>query len=573
LRQLCKGLAAAHASGVVHRDIKPENIVLQRVRGRVDVVKILDFGISIILAKGEKATSSVSAGTPHYLAPELITGTPFDQRADIYAVGCTAYAMLVGQPPFNATGPEALSVVLGKHLTEQPIAPSWVRSQVTPAMDPVVLRCLAKSPEDRYRAMPELEAALCEAQIKAGLHTSWDDLPLPDDVDPDVRERLLRDMPDMLLGSQPRRRRWLLPVLTAAALAIGVGGTYLALAHAVSTASESSTDQIEALAAEAQAAAAKTYFVYPPSDDPNQVTAYTKIRELESLQGPGEAEALEQARALRAEFATTLVRLGDTYWERSGGKAFATDYYAQALVFDGTLVRAADRTAMTPQKLSELEAKAASQSFSKEEIIQAESLAAKAAREKKALRRREGQRPHGKEDPPVKPEGAAAVVTPAELASVTDAPSEGNAASLAKQALALLANGKTGEAEQAFGRALAIDPANRAALGGMFDISFNRGDYKKALAHAKKLVNAAPGDGGSYVKLGDARFKLGDFQAARAHYARGEQLGAAGAAARLRKAEAKLLPPSAPEEVEEVDEEEPEEPDAEADTPTSEPAD
>src|SRR5690606_15011151 len=98
LRQICKGLSVAHKAGIVHRDIKPENIILVVVEGR-EVVEIVDFGISAILAAGQTESSTI-AGTPHYMAPEQVSGTRFDGRLDIYSLGCMAYELLVGCPPF-----------------------------------------------------------------------------------------------------------------------------------------------------------------------------------------------------------------------------------------------------------------------------------------------------------------------------------------------------------------------------------------------------------------------------------------------------------------------------------------
>ena len=143
LRQLCKGLSAAHEAGIVHRDIKPDNIVLTTIRGRTDGVKILDFGIAAII-DDEEASRPLQAGTPHYLAPELIQGTGFDDRADIYAVGCTAYAMLTGRPPFDATGPDAISDILGQHIADEPLPPQQRQRSLSACegLCAVVLRCL-----------------------------------------------------------------------------------------------------------------------------------------------------------------------------------------------------------------------------------------------------------------------------------------------------------------------------------------------------------------------------------------------------------------------------------------------
>lgn len=224
LRQICKGLALAHKAGVVHRDVKPDNIVLTRRRGRMDAVKLLDFGIAVMLGEDLRP---VSAGTPHYLAPELVAGAAFDGRADIYAVGCTAYEILVGRPPFGVLDAD-VDEVLGRHLAETAEAPSRVRTDVgiTPALDRVILKCLAKLASNRYRNMGELEAALCAAQVESGVQTPWDDLPLPDEVDPELRDRLIMEMPDMHEPLPRGRRRWAMPALAVLCLGAGIGATY-----------------------------------------------------------------------------------------------------------------------------------------------------------------------------------------------------------------------------------------------------------------------------------------------------------------------------------------------------------
>ncbi len=248
LRQICKGLALAHKSGVVHRDVKPDNIVLTRRRGRMDAVKVLDFGIAVML--GEELRP-VSAGTPHYIAPELVAGATFDGRADIYGVGCTAYEMLVGRPPFGVLDAD-VDEVLGRHLADVAEPPSRVRTDagITPALDRVILKCLAKLPSNRYRNMGELEVALCAAQVESGLHTAWDDLPLPDEVDPELRDRLLRDMPD--LHALPRApRRWAMPALAVLCLGAGIGATFAWQRYTMSAAA-ASTEVVAAAEAPAQ---------------------------------------------------------------------------------------------------------------------------------------------------------------------------------------------------------------------------------------------------------------------------------------------------------------------------------
>lgn len=222
LRQLCKGLAAAHEAGVVHRDIKPDNIGLVRSpSGRDDAVKILDFGLSTIDER-DRGGRGLVAGTASYLAPELIEGHHYDHRVDQYALGCTAYEMLTGKPPFDGDDQTSPEDVLRRHLTTQPMPLRRSRfSGVPRSLERVVMRCLAKDPATRYRDMVEVEAALCEAQVSAGLETPWDDLPVPPGVSKAVRRRLGP-------SGRARSRRRGVAVAAVALIALASGGTLVA---------------------------------------------------------------------------------------------------------------------------------------------------------------------------------------------------------------------------------------------------------------------------------------------------------------------------------------------------------
>ncbi len=189
LRQVARGLAAAHGAGVVHRDIKPENIFLTRRDDREDAVKLLDFGISAIHDGSERML--LRAGTPHYTAPEVISGGSVDASVDIYAWGCLAYEVLTGRLPFD--GDTHVEIFAG-HLEREAALPSRVRSSLPPAFDALVMGCLAKDPAQRIASMTEVEAALCEAQLAAGIVTTWDDLSLPP-VEDERRERLMALLP------------------------------------------------------------------------------------------------------------------------------------------------------------------------------------------------------------------------------------------------------------------------------------------------------------------------------------------------------------------------------------------
>jgi serine/threonine-protein kinase len=171
LRQACESLAEAHARGLIHRDVKPSNIFTCRMGLAVDFVKVLDFGLvkHQMEAGGTDARLTApdhTAGTPAYVAPEAVLGTaPLDHRADIYALGCVAYWLVTGQLVFDA--PNSLQLLF-RHAHDQPV-PASRRSELSlpPALDEVILACLAKRPEDRPQSAGELSRRLAAA-IPAG---------------------------------------------------------------------------------------------------------------------------------------------------------------------------------------------------------------------------------------------------------------------------------------------------------------------------------------------------------------------------------------------------------------------
>jgi len=162
--QACRSLAEAHAAGIVHRDIKPANLFASRIGDQFDVLKVLDFGIAHLVAADATRTQSVR-GTPAYMPPECWIDGEADVRSDIYALGATLHYLLSGQPPFEKV--EAAQLVRA-HMLEPPEPPSKVRGAPLPkSLDDLVLRCLAKAPDDRFRSAEELELALqdCAAEL------------------------------------------------------------------------------------------------------------------------------------------------------------------------------------------------------------------------------------------------------------------------------------------------------------------------------------------------------------------------------------------------------------------------
>ncbi len=163
VRQAALGLQHAHERGMVHRDIKPHNLLLSRPAGGKgqDAVKILDFGLARLGGLGEeRALTQTGAviGTPDYLAPEqALNSRAADVRSDLYALGCTLYFLLAGRAPFHA---EQLTELLLKHQMERPRPLGEVRPDVSAGLNAVVMRLLAKRPEERYQTPAELAEAL-----------------------------------------------------------------------------------------------------------------------------------------------------------------------------------------------------------------------------------------------------------------------------------------------------------------------------------------------------------------------------------------------------------------------------
>ena len=162
MRQVASSLGAAHARGIVHRDLKPENIFLVRdpeVSGG-ERAKLLDFGIAKLAgdSAGVKTQTAAMMGTPTYMSPEQCRGAgQVDQRSDVYSLGCVLFALVVGRPVFDAEG---VGEIIAMHLREPAPRASARATDISPAVDALIARCLEKDPDQRFTSGAELASAI-----------------------------------------------------------------------------------------------------------------------------------------------------------------------------------------------------------------------------------------------------------------------------------------------------------------------------------------------------------------------------------------------------------------------------
>jgi eukaryotic-like serine/threonine-protein kinase len=219
---VARALASAHEAGLVHRDIKPGNIMLTP-EGEV---KVMDFGIART-ATGDTLTQTAAVlGTASYLSPEQAQGEQVDARSDIYSLGCVLYEMLTGGPPFTGDSPVAIAY---KHVKDDPVPPARLNGDVPSDLEAVVMKAMAKNPENRYQTADEMREDLERAL--QGLPT------LATPVLADGTEHIARTQPEgtAVMTQMPppeeeerRRRVWLIVLISILVLAlIGLGAFLL----------------------------------------------------------------------------------------------------------------------------------------------------------------------------------------------------------------------------------------------------------------------------------------------------------------------------------------------------------
>jgi eukaryotic-like serine/threonine-protein kinase len=167
--QVLDALVYAHAHGVIHRDIKPSNVMI----ASHGVVKLLDFGLAMSsAADGENAELTLTQpgtllGSPYYISPEQARGERADARSDVYSTGAMLYEMVAGRPPFDAAGAGSAYSIIAAHLHQAPRSPAEVNPHVPQELAQIVLKALAKNPDERYETAEHFLAALKLVQVDA----------------------------------------------------------------------------------------------------------------------------------------------------------------------------------------------------------------------------------------------------------------------------------------------------------------------------------------------------------------------------------------------------------------------
>ena len=209
---ICLALDAASARGIVHRDIKPQNII---VTGDGQI-KVMDFGIARTAGGSAMTQTGTIMGTAQYISPEQAQGRPADPRSDLYSLGIVLYEMLTGKVPFNGDNPVAIAY---KHVREDPLAPSLINPDISPELEAVVMKALAKNPENRYQSAMEMRSDL-ERCLEGAPVYATPVLPPEDFARGQTQAYAMQ-------GPPPRRSRtawlWVLVIIIVlAAVAVGV---------------------------------------------------------------------------------------------------------------------------------------------------------------------------------------------------------------------------------------------------------------------------------------------------------------------------------------------------------------
>jgi serine/threonine protein kinase len=215
IADVCQALHFSHTHGIIHRDVKPANIMIDKA----GAVKVMDFGIARVLADtgGSRLTQTAAViGTAQYISPEQASGERVDARSDVYSLGCVLYEILTGEPPFVGDSPVAVAY---QHVRKDAAPPSQRRDAISAELDAVVLKALAKNPDNRYQSTADMRTDLI--RVHSG------QTPQAPKVLTDA-DRLAHSSPESgaagVSGASASVRLWLITVAVLAVVAVAVGG-------------------------------------------------------------------------------------------------------------------------------------------------------------------------------------------------------------------------------------------------------------------------------------------------------------------------------------------------------------